>query len=235
MSHRTTLMLVAVAALTSAALIVPASGLAAQNWTSVTYNNMPMVQGSGRVVRQNRPVGRFQRIEMLGAEIVEVRLGARPSVVIAADDNVLPLLTSEVRNGTLTLGNRGSYRMRGPVRVWVTTPDIESFVSSGSGDVTIHGVNNARLALAIRGSGNMRATGRTGALELNIYGSGRAQLAGLAARNVNAGLYGSGDATVRATGQLDARVIGSGNLRYVGRPARVRPTRIGSGRIIAGS
>jgi hypothetical protein len=228
-------MLVAAAALTSAALIVPASGLAAQNWTSVTYNNMPAVQGSGRVVRQNRAVSPFRRIEMMGAEIVEVRLGARPSVVIAADDNVLPLLTSEVRNGTLKLASRGSYRMRGPVRVWVTTPDLESFVSSGSGDVTIHGVNNARLNLTINGSGSMQATGRTGALGLNINGSGTAQLAGLAARNVSAGLHGSGNATVRASGQLDARVIGSGNLRYVGRPASVRPTRVGSGRIISGS
>jgi hypothetical protein len=52
---------------------------------------------------------------------------------------------------------------------------------------------------------------------------------------VSAGLHGSGNATVRASGQLDARVIGSGNLRYVGRPASVRPTRVGSGRIISGS
>jgi hypothetical protein len=235
MSNRTTSMLVAAASLTSAALIVPASGLAAQNWTSVTHNNMPTVQGSGRVTRQNRAVGPFQRIEMMGAEVVDVRLGARPSVVIAADDNVLPLLTSEVRNGTLKLASRGSYRIRGPVRVWVTVPNLESFVSSGSGDVTIHGVNNPRMKLTINGSGSMQATGRTDNLDLNINGSGTAQLAGLAARNVNAGLHGSGNATVRASGLLDARVIGSGNLRYIGRPARVRPTRVGSGRIIAGS
>jgi hypothetical protein len=228
-------MLVAAAALTSAALIVPASGLAAQNWTSVTYNNMPVVQGSGRVIRQNRAVAPFQRIEMMGAEVVDVRLGARPSVIIEADDNVLPLLTSEVRNGTLKLGSRGSYRIRGPVRVWVTMPNLESFVSSGSGDVRIHGVNNARLKLTINGSGSMQATGRTGALDLNVNGSGRAQLAGLAARDASVGLHGSGDATVRASGQLDARVIGSGNLRYVGRPASLRPVRVGSGRIIAGS
>lgn len=234
MSYRTTLMFVAAAALTSAALIIPSASLAAQRGHTVNYNNMPMIEGSGRVVRQNRSVGAFRRVETLGSEVVEVRLGARPSLVIAADDNILRLISSEVKNGTLKIESRGSYRTRSPIRVWITTPDLEAFSTMGSGNVTIHGVDNRQLSLAIHGSGDMQATGRTRQLDVSIYGSGNARLGGLTAADVNAALYGSGSATVRASGELDAQVVGSGTLRYLGQPASVRRQRIGSGRIIAG-
>ncbi len=216
----------------SATAIVPTTGVLAQGIT-VRNNHHPVIQGSGRIVRQDRAVAAFRRVETLGATTVHVRLGAKRSLAIAADDNVLPLLTTEVRNGTLTIGSRGSYRTRGPIRVWITAPDIEAYRTAGSGDVVIEGVENPRLALTIQGSGAVRATGRTRRLDLSIHGSGNADLANLAAVDADAGLYGSGTATVRVSGRLDARVIGSGDLRYIGRPSAIGQQRMGSGRISA--
>ena len=232
----------AAALVTSTALILPTSGLAAQNWTSFTHakdgtvlinDGRPIVEGSGRVVRQNRAVAPFVRVETFGAEEVEVRFGPRPSLVIAADDNILPLLTSAVSNGTLKLKSRGSYRMRGPIKVWITTPNLEEYKTFGSGGVTIHQVNNPRLALGVYGSSDIQATGRTGMLDVAIHGSGSARLAGLTASNAKVGLYGSGEALVRTSGLLNASVFGSGTVRYVGQPQDVRRQRFGSGRIVA--
>ena len=233
MSHRHAVIIAAAAVLTSTLLIVPTSGVAAQNWTTVTHNGMPIVHGSGRIVRQDRQVANFRAVETLGSESVEIRFGPSRSLTVAADDNILPLITTEVRNGTLKIATRGSFRTRGPIRVWLTTPNLEEVHTSGSGDVRIHDVNNSRLALTINGSSDMRATGRTGNLAVNIHGSGSARLATLAARDVEASVFGSGDAIVRATGDLQARVFGSGTVHYVGRPQRVDQQRFGSGRVIA--
>ncbi len=230
---RQTVLIVAAAAIVSAALILPTSGVVAQNWTTVTMNHMPIVEGSGRVVQQQRSVGSFDSVETLGSETVEVRFGATPSVVIAADDNILPLITTQVVNGELKIGSRGSFRMHGPIRAWVTTPNLKAFTTSGSGDVLIHDVNNGALALTMNGSGSMTANGRTGRLDVTLNGSGRAQLASLAATDVTAGLNGSGSATVNAHGRLDARIFGSGSLRYVGKPTELRTSHFGSGRVIA--
>jgi hypothetical protein len=223
----------AAAVLTSTALIVPTSGALAQGWTTVTHNGQPMVEGSGRIVQQARSVGDFRRIKTYGSEDVEVRFGPTTSLVIAADDNILPLLTSEVDNGTLKLGSRGSFRTRSPIKVWITTPHLEAYQSFGSGRAAIHQVNNNSLRLTLNGSGDLVVTGRTGELDLGVYGSGRARLEGLAARDVKAGMFGSGDATVRATDQLDANVFGSGTLRYVGSPQNVSRQTFGPGRIVA--
>lgn len=226
------LIVVAAATLTSAALIVPTSGVAAHGWTTVNHNDYPIVEGSGRVVQQARSVGDFRRVETWGAEQVEVRLGARPSLVIAADDNILPLLSSEVKNGALQIKSKGSYRIRGPIRVWITTPDLDAISTWGSGDVDVSGVNNGRFEMTSYGSGELRATGRTGKLDVDVYGSGSAKLASLDARDVQAAVYGSGSALVRASGELNARVMGSGSVRYVGRPAALRQSRFGSGSIV---
>jgi hypothetical protein len=153
--------------------------------------------------------------------------------VIAADDNILPLISSRVVNGSLKIQSRGSYRTRSPIRVWITTPRLDEFTTMGSGNVVIHDVNSPHLKLTLQGSGDIQANGRTAELDLALMGSGRARLADLLATDVSAGVFGSGDAVVRATGRLDAQMFGSGTLRYVGNPKSMRSSHFGSGRIIA--
>jgi len=233
MSRHQKILVVAAAALVSAALIVPTTGAMAQHWTHVTVNHTPTIDGSGRVIQQSRAVGDFHAVKTMGSENVELRFGPRTSVVIAADDNVLPLITSRVVNGTLKIECRGSYRTRSPIRVWITTPRLDEFTTMGSGNVVIRDVNSPHLKLTLQGSGDIVANGRTRELDLALMGSGRARLAELSAADVSAGVFGSGGATVRASNMLNAQVFGSGSLRYVGNPKSLRSAHFGSGRIIA--
>ena len=232
---RQNVLLVAAATLVSAALILPTSGVVAQHWTNVTVDHMPTVDGSGRIVQQSRNVGAFRAVKTMGAESVDIRFGPRTSVVISADDNILPLLSSRVVAGTLKIESKGSYRTRSPIRVWITTPRLEEFTAMGSGDTVIHDVNTSHLKLTLQGSGDIQANGRAGDLDLALMGSGRARLADLSATNVSAGIFGSGSAVVRASGALDARTFGSGTLRYIGNPKSLRTGHFGSGRVIAGN
>ena len=194
-------------------------GATAMAETSVINGNQPVIQGSGRIVRQGRPIGAFNAIELTGATDVEVRLGSAPSLTLEADDNLLPLLTSEVRRGTLVLGSRGSFRTNHSLRAYVTVPDLRDVHSMGSGDVTLLGVANSALNLTIQGSGDMRAMGRTGHLQAVLQGSGDFNLRDLYVRDASVGVMGSGDATVRVSGSLDASAQGSGDIRYIGHPS----------------
>lgn len=226
-------LIVAAATLVSAALILPTTGVVAKGWSHVTVNHMPIVEGSGRVVQQRRDVGDFHAVETLGSENVDVHFGPSTSVVIAADGNILPLLSSRVVNGTLKIESRGSYQTRTPIRVWITTPRLDEYTSTGSGNAVIHDVNSPALRLSLKGSGDIEANGRTGELDLALMGSGRVRLADLWATDVSAGVFGSGEAVVRATGKLDAQMFGSGVLRYVGNPKNMRSSHFGTGRIVA--
>ncbi|GAA4042656.1 hypothetical protein GCM10022281_24800 [Sphingomonas rosea] len=214
------------------AALVPATPAHAEGWNVVHRTNAPMVSGSGRLMQQARAVAPFRRIETLGAENVTVQIGPRASVVVTADDNILPLVTTEVRGGTLRIASRGSFRSRTPIRVAITVPALDAYQSTGSGNATITGIDSPRLALTLTGSGNIRATGRTGELRLGVNGSGNADVAGLAAARAEVTVHGSGNADVRAEQNLDAAVYGSGSINYAGRAA-VQQRRYGSGSIVA--
>lgn len=216
-------------ALATLASVSASAGLAE---TSVNDGRQPVVQGSGHIVRQVRPIGAASAIELAGATNAQVRLGAAPSLVIEADDNLMPLLTTEMRGNTLVVGSRGSYRTNHSPRVYVTLPDVREIRSSGSGDVDLLGVANAGLTLSIRGSGDMKVTGRTGRLDATVEGSGDLDLRQLAAEDARVGVMGSGNASVRVAHALDASAFGSGDVYYLGRPAALSVHAGGTGRIL---
>jgi hypothetical protein len=74
---RQNVLFIAAATLVSAALILPTSGVVAKDWTTVTVNHLPMIDGSGRVVQQSRNVGEFRAVQTMGSENVEVRFGPK--------------------------------------------------------------------------------------------------------------------------------------------------------------
>jgi hypothetical protein len=219
------------------AAILPTATAAEWNgqWISVNSNDAPMITGSGRIVSQPRSVPDFRAVETNGAEDIHVRFGLRPSLLVTADDNLLPYLTTEVSDGVLHDGSVGSYRTRTTPQVYVTVPDLMSAITRGSGDVTVSGVNNRELELITKGSGSIRADGRTGMLVAKVQGSGDAELRMIQAANADVGVYGSGDAWVGTNGALIARSYGSGDVHVVGNPASADVGVYGSGNAWVGT
>lgn len=190
-----------------------------------------VTQGSGRLVRQARQVPPFTRIATGDAMDVEVVIGPRLSVEIEADDNLLAQFVTKVEAGTLTVESTGSYSTdRAPI-VRVTMPSLAALDLSGSGDGNVRALAGGRLAVTIRGSGDITAAGRLSELDVVISGSGDADLAALDAERVNIAINGSGDADVGSPHSLSATVNGSGDIEYSGSPAILRQDVNGSGSI----
>lgn len=72
-------------------------------------SGLPVAEGSGRRLSQERAVGRFSRIELFGIGDVNVRLGRAPAVTISADDNLLSSFTSVVEGDTLKIESQGIF------------------------------------------------------------------------------------------------------------------------------
>ncbi len=227
---RRTATLITIAA--AAALFLEPTESIAQAWSSVTIDRQPPVTGNGQIVTQARPIGNFRQIEARGASEVIVRVGPAPSLRITADSNPIPLIGSEIRGSKLILDARGSYRTRAKVRIVVTVPAIDAMALNGSGNGTVDGVASGRLALAIGGSGNLRATGRTRDLAIAIDGSGNVDARGLSSSSAAVVVSGSGNAEVSVNGPLSTVINGSGTVRYRGRAAPVSTNNNGSGRTV---
>ncbi len=118
---------------------------------------------------------------------------------------------------------------RDELRVTVTAPNLDRFEVNGSGDLSIAGYDQPSLAIEVSGSAEVRASGRTEALDLDISGSGEASLEDLATGTASVDISGSGDARIAPTGETSIRISGSGDVALTDRPSKLTTDISGSG------
>jgi Putative auto-transporter adhesin, head GIN domain len=210
------------------------------------------IEGSGKVVDEERGVGGFTRLIVSGPLDVSVRAGDADHVVVHADDNIAPLIETKVHGSTLVVGLRpgASYRTRTKAQIRVHARQMQGVVLRGSGDVradrieaevfeaTLQGsgdivVDSLRagaVAVSLAGNGDVRMTGTAGSLGVVLDGSGDVHCADLPAQQVAVRIRGSGDARVHATEELKVDIDGSGDVRYRGAPKISKSIR-GSGSV----
>lgn len=195
----------------------------------------PKIKGSGIPKTEQRTVDEYSAIKcMIGADIT-VTQAEQPALSITADDNLLPIIKTEARNGTLEVSSEESYSSRTRVQIQIKVPMISRVEILGSANVILDSVTDEKLELEILGSGDIEATGKVRALDARISGSGELQLKQLEAATCSIRISGSGDAEVTAKEALDVRVSGSGEVVYYGNPVNVNSAINGSGEIAKGN
>lgn len=178
------------------------------------------VIGSGNVISESRPVAGFKRVRLRGSGNLLVEQTGVESLTIEAEDNILPLLRSDVENGQLILGLRPGTRIvtHKPIVYRLTVKELEGIEGSGSGSVDAKGLNTDRFSFDGSGSIEVRLAGRADELELSISGSGEYDGESLTSRRARVEVSGSADVLVNAQDVLDVQLSGSGDVRYVGNP-----------------
>ncbi len=205
--------------------------LGRQDWGSSSLSVTNGVRGSGVLTTQTRSLPSFRAIDLAGGSTITVHVGARQTVVVHADDNLLDRVRTEVRNGVLVVSERGRFATERPVAVEVTVPSLEGARLLGSGAISVDGVHAPRFTARVLGSGMLSIAGTVGKLDASLAGSGAMELGDLTARFVTATVPGSGRLDVHATDTLDASIAGSGSIVYGGHPTTLEQLVSGSGSI----
>lgn len=212
---------------------------------AVTVNGTPVavVRGSGVVVTETRQVSGFNALSFAGLGEVIITQGQTESLTIEAEDNIVPQIKTEVRNGTLRIGfNRDKWQdwvaPTKPIKFNLSVKDMTTIESSGLGSIQIAGFKTNKLTLGISGAGNIKITNLdASSVSTSINGTGSIELAGKAAQQVSTlsgiGSYqagdfatqqadinisGAGSATVWASEALDVTISGAGSVSYYGNP-----------------
>jgi hypothetical protein len=213
-----------------------------------------VIIGSGNVTRVDRPVSGFTAVALDGSGEVTITQGAGESLSVEAEDNLLPLITSVVRDGVLRLDfNRGDWRdvikPTKPIRFLVSVRDLSALdlagsgtmragtvespnlavTVSGSGDVTLDEFRGDSLKATLDGSGNITAAGQSQRLEVFLTGSGKVNADDLESQTASVSLGGSGDVTLWVRSALDISISGSGTVNYFGQPTVGKRDITGSG------
>jgi putative autotransporter adhesin-like protein len=193
--------------------------LAACNWSD-SFGG-PTIKGSGNLKTETRVVERFTAIVISGSANLEIEQTGEESLQLTADDNLLPLFTTEVRDGTLVIGvaegKRLTWSGKGP-RIKVTVRELRKLKVSGAVSVKATKLDTDSLSISISGAGNANIAGRTDNLSITVSGAGSLDAVDLQTKRATVIVSGAGDVTVNAIEELDARASGAGTIWYVGSP-----------------
>lgn len=189
--------------------------------------------GSGNMITESRDVSGFDEIVLLGSGDVTVEVTGTESLEIEAEDNVMPLLTSDVVNGRLELGVDGSITTTRGITYRITAAELVGVTVKGSGDVTATAIDADVFRAAIDGSGNVDLTGTSNNITVRVAGSGNFDGRDIESATGEITIDGSGNARVNVTDELTVTINGSGNVDYEGNPA-LSQTINGSGNVSRG-
>lgn len=182
--------------------------------------------------------GSVRRVEWAGAERLDIYVPGEvtyvqgaPSIVIEGPANVIDKVV--VEGGALRFPNGYEGDARN-LEILVSAPKVQAFALHGSQTLKIEGYDQDTLDIAVHGSGDVQAGGRTRQLRLAIQGSGEADLDGLAADDARVTLNGSGDARLSARNSAEVEIAGSGDVVFTNRPVRLTSQVNGSGEVRQG-
>ncbi|HLH90820.1 MAG TPA: head GIN domain-containing protein [Xanthobacteraceae bacterium] len=202
------------------ALVIGVGGLVAYKgyelFKSIAAN---AVRGSGKITTETRNVGSFTSVRISGVGSAVIERTGTPGLSISADDNLLPLITSDVKDGTLSLGFKsGTIISSASIEYRVTVGDLREVHVSGATGLRADDLAGSALAVTVSGAGRVRLSGRIDDLEVDVSGAGSLDAAALTARHVTVEASGAGNVSVNASDTLDAKASGAGTVRYVGAP-----------------
>jgi Putative auto-transporter adhesin, head GIN domain len=213
------------------ALLLGVAAVVAVIWLDVGESS-GVVRGSGVAAEQARSVAPFTAVELAGDGVLTVHVGDKQAVTVTADDNLIARVTTDVRDDILVIETKGSFETRAPMGVDVVVPQLHAATLTGTGAVSVDGVNARRFEVDLPGDGMITVGGSVQRLDANLSGTGEARLSELVARDVVASLSGTGRIQVHATHSLDASVPGTGTIEYAGSPSKVTEEVTGVGTIL---
>jgi hypothetical protein len=152
------------------------------------------VRGSGNVVTQERQVSGFDSVALSGVGQVIITQGDQETLTIETDENLMPYIESEVRDGRLELRIADNtipipsqsiiYRLSvvdlvgpdssgaGSFEIGELDTDRLQVSLSGAGNIGVDSLNATDLVVAMSGAGNVELTGQVETQEIDLSGLG---------------------------------------------------------------
>lgn len=196
----------------------------------------PGVRGNGVYLSENRSdtIAPFDRVSLDSSANVEITVDpslATPAVVVSADENLLGIIRTEVRDSRLHIRSERSHSSRNGVLVEIIVPSLSATYIRGSGNMYARNIEAQSFQARISGSGQMTLSGRASQADYAVTGSGSIIAGELEAAAAAAHIGGSGNISLFASEDARLSISGSGGIACYGHPARVNRNVSGSGYI----
>jgi hypothetical protein len=200
--------------------------LTACNWSEcgdcmTTGGVGPKIEGSGVIKTEVRKVEPFTSIVLTDVEssLLIIEQTGEESLTVTAEENLLAMFTSEIKDGVLYLafargnsfhGKRPTYK--------VTVKELRRIHIQGGVAIEAKKLESEKLSILVEGAAGGNLSGRVDDLTIEIKGAGQISAGALHAKRARVSVEGAGQVTVNASDDLDAEVSGAGIIWYIGEP-----------------
>lgn len=196
------------------------------------------VNGNGNVVEEQRDVASFQAVDAGGAFKIILSEAGEEALLIEADENLLPLIRTEVRNGVLKIYSEKNIGHAEALNIYIRFKNIERIDVSGAVDVQsktpVHadkfrikgsGASEIKLELITEmmdcdfsGASEIKLLGRADFCNISLSGASELHAYDFEVREMDLDISGAGEARVFVSEKLDAGASGAASVRYKGNP-----------------
>jgi predicted small secreted protein len=173
-------------------------------------------RGEGAVKSETRQTDAFSRVESGGGIHVSIGIGDASALEVRAQGNLLPLITTEVVDGTLRIQSSEAYTTSETIEVILTTPELERIVLSGGSRGTIDDLSSDAFDVELNGGSVLTASGTASTVTLQVSGGSVAELEALTAATITVDLSGGSRAEVRATDRVNGSATGGSRVSVAG-------------------
>ncbi len=191
-------------------------------------------KGSGVIKEESRAVANFSRLVVALPVTVTLSQGTSESLTISADDNLLPLMSTQVSGDELIIEGDKSrgFSTKKEIKIRLTVKSLNAINIKGSGDVIGDRLKSDKFDIAIAGSGDVKFKSiNAEQFRIDIKGSGDVKIDALEGKSVSADIHGSGDIRLPSVqaGQVNISIKGSGDVTAAGNADKVDIEVMGSG------
>ena len=214
---------------------------------------MGKIKGNSEITKKVFTITDYKEIMLEGNPqvIYEQEKSGLPHLEIEIDKNLVDLLDIKSGDGVLIIGNKKGFL---PTKYIIRTgsTDLETVKAKGSltmkllgtlntdklnlsltgnGEVACDNISCTLLTSNVSGKGTIMIKGKALRVENIISGNGIIDQFGMKAENVSCKISGNGNINVNVEQNLYVKILGGGNVTYVGNP-KIQQSISGSGKLI---
>ena len=178
------------------------------------------IHGSGVLASESRSVHDFDAVAISGVGRLIIDQTGSETLTLTAEDNLLPLMVVEVKDGVLCLGWRANSNIS-PTKdiiLHLTVDHLSEIMASGVTEVEVLSLEENYLHVGLSGVTSMSGNGLFDVQEIAISGASFYGGQNLASREIIISVSGAAAAVVNASEYLGGSVSGVASLKYLGNP-----------------
>ncbi len=217
----------------------------------------PATPGSGVSKEETRAVDAFHALDVGNAlqVLVLVTPGAKPSLKISGDDNLVPLIESVVRDGTLILRlkDNSSISPKLPLLAEVTAGSLDGVEASGAAsvkvkgaikidrftanvsgaaDVSVEGLESSKAVASAAGASRLVLSGSAASLKVEASGASQVKAQALQVEDADVSISGASGVVLHANKSVEGDVSGASRLDIRGSPAKKDLSTTGASQVV---